>query len=107
MIKIDVLEYKVGLTGIELSEIQKYLEKYSEIEEARIFGSRATGKYKPASDVDIAIFGADVNSKTAGDVKADIEENSYLPYFFDIISYNDIIVPSLKEHIDLYGILFY
>lgn len=101
------LGLKSGLTASEIESIQKFMQKYTEIEEASVFGSRALGSYKEASDVDLALFGDGVSAKTAENLKFDIEEESYLPYFFDVISYNDITVPSLKEHIDRYGEVIY
>lgn len=104
---MDELSLKSGLTAQEIEEIAKYLGRYPEVEMAKVFGSRALGSYKEASDVDIAIFGAGVTNKIAGNLKYDIEEDSYMPYFFDVINYNDIKVTSLKEHIDKYGVVIY
>lgn len=104
---MENLPQNCGLTAQELEEIRRYIQKYPEIHTAKIFGSRALGTYKEASDVDIAIFGDGVTDKTARDLKFDLEEESYLPYFFDVISYNDITVPSLREHIDRHAVKIY
>ncbi len=45
---------KYGLEDYQLKTIIHYLEKKIEVEEAVLFGSRAIGTYKKASDVDIA-----------------------------------------------------
>jgi predicted nucleotidyltransferase len=47
------------------------------VEEAILFGSRALGTYKPASDVDIALKGEGVTSALAARLKFDIEEDTY------------------------------
>lgn len=97
----------MGLSEEEAVQIRGFISRHSEIEMAKIFGSRATGKYRPGSDVDIVIYGPGVDHDMALELKFDLEEESYLPYFFDVISYNDIRVPSLKHHIDDHGIVFY
>ena len=48
---------KYGLSENQLEEIISILQKYDEIEEAILFGSRVIGTYKKASDVDIVIKG--------------------------------------------------
>ena len=42
---------KYGLLERDLSYIKKGIEKFSEIEEVTLFGSRAMGNFKKASDV--------------------------------------------------------
>lgn len=46
-----------GLWESDLLAIRRVLEKYPEVRQALIFGSRAKGNYKPGSDVDIALKG--------------------------------------------------
>jgi predicted nucleotidyltransferase len=46
-----------GLTDAEITQVQTVLAKIPKLERAVIFGSRTTGKHKPNSDVDIALYG--------------------------------------------------
>jgi predicted nucleotidyltransferase len=46
---------KYGLSEKQLMEITSKLAEIPEIEEAVLFGSRAIGTYKEASDIDIAL----------------------------------------------------
>lgn len=94
---------KHGLTEKQLKEIITVLARYSQISEALIFGSRAMGNYKNGSDVDIALKG-DVCASDAVSVKHELEEETYLPFFFDVVAYNAISNQKLKEHIDIYGL---
>ena len=87
----------------DLRYIQEAIKKYSEIDEAIIFGSRAMGNYKKGSDVDIALKGQNVNRRTVTRLSDDLNEVYPLPYFFDVISYNDISNEELKKHIDSAG----
>lgn len=97
---------KFGLSDDQIRQVQTILSKYPAITEAVVFGSRAMGNYKEASDVDVALKG-DVTLSMVADVKYVLEEDTYLPFFFDIIAYGIINAPKLKEHIDKYGEVLY
>ena len=92
-----------GLSNKQMKEIKDILQQYQEVDKAVLFGSRAMGNYKKASDVDIAIMGKNANFSLAAKIKSHIEDDTYLPYFFDIISYNTIQSEELKQHIKIYG----
>ena len=91
----------------DLKYILKAVNKYSEIEEVIIFGSRAMGNYKKGSDVDIALNGEYVNRKIVCRLSDDLNEEYPLPYFFDVVNYNDISNEELKKHIDNAGKIVY
>jgi len=94
-----------GLTENEITILTDLLKKYSEIDTAIIFGSRALRTYTKGSDVDIALKG-NISSSTISSLRSDIDDTT-LPYFFDILDYASIKEPKLKEHIDKYGKIFY
>lgn len=50
-----------GLVDGDLSSIVRAISSFEEIEKATLFGSRAKGNYKSGSDIDIAIYGQDVD----------------------------------------------
>ena len=79
-----------GLLDRDIKYIIKALEQHDEIEKAVIFGSRAMGNYKKGSDVDIAIIGENVNRSIIYKLEDCLNEVYPLPYFFDIIQYNEI-----------------
>ena len=91
-----------GLSAKELSVITRILGKFPDIEEGILFGSRAMGKFKPGSDVDIALKGR-MTLQVVARVKALLEEESPLPYIFDVVDYYTIETPAFKEHIDMHG----
>jgi len=66
------------------------MQQFPEIEKAAIFGSRVKGNYKPGSDVDIAIWGNDISFSTLSRLHAILEEESPMPYFFDIVDYSHL-----------------
>lgn len=91
-----------GLTAKELQTVIDVLSQFPEIEEAVIFGSRALNRHRKGSDVDIALKGKNIDSVTAA-VAGLLNDESPLPYYFDIIDYHHIDNPDLKDHIDRVG----
>ncbi|OGU14163.1 MAG: hypothetical protein A2X61_07155 [Ignavibacteria bacterium GWB2_35_12] len=99
------MNQQFGLKDSDLEIILGVLAKFPQIEKAFIYGSRANNTYKPGSDIDIAIVG-DVRY-IAWDLSSELNEETLLPYHFDITDYNRIKEPALKEQIDKYGIVLY
>lgn len=96
---------KYGLTPKQLQEIEGILRAYPDIREVWLFGSRALGTYKEASDIDLAIKG-ELGSKTLLRLKDDFEESD-LPFFVDLVDYERITEPALKQHIDTHGVCIF
>lgn len=95
-----------GLTARDMGTIKGVLRKCPAITSVQIFGSRALSTYKPASDIDLAIMDSNVTDDDIAIIKQEFEESS-LPYFVDLIAYNQLNHDGLKEHIDAVGIPFY
>ena len=74
----------LGLSGKELATLTTVFKKFPGIQEAVLFGSRAMGTFKPGSDVDIALKGQ-VTLQDVARVKALLEEESTMPYLFDVV----------------------
>ena len=72
-----------GLSSTQLEDVIRAIKRCPEIEKAILFGSRAIGTFKKASDVDIAIMGLNANYFIASKLKHNLEEETYLPFFFD------------------------
>ncbi len=69
------------------------------IDKAYIFGSRAMENYKEGSDIDIAIFGEEVDFDTTNRLRGELNENLPIPYFFDAVNFKTIDNEELKKHI--------
>jgi predicted nucleotidyltransferase len=95
-----------GLSDRYINLIHNIISKYSEIQEAIIFGSRADGTNRESSDIDIAIKCEKNDFRIKGSLMSDFEE-SCLPYFVDVVAYNCTPNEKLKSHIDMYGVVFY
>lgn len=96
-----------GLSEADIEYIVGVIAKYKEIKKAVIFGSRAKGNYKAGSDIDIAIYGKDITIDTISSLHSLLEDESPLPYLFDIVDYTHLVHKELKEHIDRVGIVIY
>jgi predicted nucleotidyltransferase len=96
-----------GLKDEDLQNIIKVLQQHSEAEEAIIFGSRAKGNYKNGSDVDIALKGTTLDYKTTTEISYILNEETQMPYRFDVLNYYTISNKDLTEHINRTGISFY
>ncbi|MBP1593227.1 MAG: restriction endonuclease subunit [Bacteroidetes bacterium] len=97
---------KFGLEIQVIENIISVLEQHPKVDKAFVFGSRAKGNYRPDSDIDIAIKGNEITTDDIIAISVAIETIG-ITHKFDIIDYNSIKEPALKEHIDRVGIEFY
>lgn len=51
---------RFGIRDSIIEDIVNIIKEYKEVTRAVIFGSRARGDYKKASDIDIALFGEEL-----------------------------------------------
>ena len=92
-----------GLLNRDITSLQKAFREFPEIEKVVLFGSRAMGNFKKGSDIDIAISGEGITSRTVSKLSAILNEESPLPYFVEVIDYQILTNPELKQHIDQFG----
>lgn len=65
-----------------------------------LFGSCARGTHRPSSDVDLALKGQNLSIDTLAKLRYILEEETNLPYFFDIVIYDRVENEALKREID-------
>lgn len=97
---------KFGLTEKQFLLMINTIFSFTEIEKVLIFGSRATGIFKPASDIDLAVFGQKVKRTTINRLYSALDDLP-LPFMFDLLNYNQLTNESLKEKIDEQGQIFF
>lgn len=78
-----------------------------EVDEAIIFESRAKGNFRNGSDLDIAIKGRDLSFSAISNISYLLNEETLMPYRFDVLDYNMINNEDLKNHINRIGRIFY
>lgn len=99
---------RFGLDEKIVSDIIDIIKKYEEVTKVVIFGSRARGDYKKASDIDIALFGDELNSTINAKIFYEIED-LYMPYKVDLINFNTLGKENkireniLKEGVEIYA----
>lgn len=96
-----------GLIDGDLSSIVRAISSFEEIDKATLFGSRAKGNYKSGSDINIAIYGQEVNMHIVSKLHLLLEEQSLMPYMFDIVDGTHLGHEGLREHIDRVGQVIY
>jgi len=98
--------FKFGLTEKQFQLMINTISSFNEVETVLIFGSRAKGNFRPASDVDLAVFGEKVNRTTINRLSSALDDLP-LPFKFDVLDYNQLTNKSLKEKINEQGEVFF
>ena len=94
-------KFKYGLKNSQIEEIITKLNAF-DLTEIILFGSRARGNFRDNSDVDLALIG-NLTFLQITRIKAILEEETSLPYFFDVVEYNSLTNMELKNQIDQNG----
>lgn len=95
-----------GLTDKQLTQIQRVLARTPRLERAILFGSRAKGTNHPGSDVDLALLGESVTLRDRFRLDNELDDLD-LPFTFDLLLYDQLTNPALREHIDRVGVMLY
>ena len=98
---------KFGLLERDMDSIIAVLIKQPTVEKSFIFGSRAKGNFKKGSDVDLALKGKDLNFDVISQISYQLNEETKMPYNFDVLNYHTLEEPDLINHIDRIGIEIY
>ncbi len=88
-----------GIQQQHLNTIRDILQNTcAHIDRVDLFGSRATGKFRETSDIDLAIHG-DI-SEEEGDRLYTRFFESMIPHKIDVTVYGHVSYPPFKRHID-------
>ncbi|MGB5134896.1 MAG: nucleotidyltransferase domain-containing protein [Prochlorococcaceae cyanobacterium] len=63
-----------GLPDSAIASIRQVLASSPEVETAILYGSRALGRHRPASDIDLTLIGPRVSSGSLARVDADLDD---------------------------------
>ena len=94
-----------GLKRSVIQQMNAVFSRYSDIDKAVIYGSRAKGNYRNGSDIDITLFG-DLTHEQLNRIATDLD-SLCLPYTVDLSLYKYIDTPDLIDHIHRVGKIFY
>jgi predicted nucleotidyltransferase len=97
---------KYGLDDLVIEKICGIFTQFPTIHKAVLYGSRAKGNYKPGSDIDLCLFGENLNQTLLYRIEEALDD-LLLPYTFDLSDYYNLSNQDLINHIDRVGIIFY
>ena len=95
-----------GLTDREWNKLLALFASNERIEQAILYGSRAKDTFKPFSDVDITLVGADLSRKDLNQIYMEVDD-LLLPYQFDLSLFHSLNNKDLIDHIQRRGIVIY
>lgn len=98
---------RFGLSEVDLQKILFIIASNYKVKKAFIFGSRAKGNYKNGSDVDIALSGINIDLNDISKIASTLNEETNMPYMFDVLNYDKLSNTDLIAHIDTIGIQIY
>lgn len=92
-----------GLNCQSRSEIISVLASCEKVERAVLFGSRAMGTFRPASDVDLALFGEQLEARDLTSISFALEDLT-VPQHVDLLLFDQVGNETLREHIIQQGV---
>ncbi len=95
-----------GLPEQAIAAIQRVLARHPQVERAVLYGSRAMGRHRPGSDIDLTLVGPDLGASTLACIEAELDD-LLLPWMIDLSSCSDLSHPPLLEHIERVGQVLY
>lgn len=96
----------IGLDAKTLQKLQQLFAGYPNIAQVKLYGSRAKGSFHARSDIDLAVFGEDIDRFAIAAILMEVDESD-IPYQVDLQNYHELKNPSLIEHIDRVGVVIY
>ena len=94
-----------GLPPAILKQLLAVFSQYPDLTAVKLFGSYATGRATPRSDIDLATQGIQ-DRRRVGRLALDLEDLP-IPQKCDVQAYEGITYQPLKLHIDERGITIY
>jgi predicted nucleotidyltransferase len=95
-----------GLPERTLAIVRGILAGHPEVEKAIVYGSRAMGKHRKGSDIDLTLVGDRLDHGLLACIARQLED-SPIPYQVDLSLKAHIDNPNLLEHVARVGKVFY
>jgi len=92
-----------GLPDSAVAAIRQVLARHPEVEAAILYGSRALGRHRPASDIDLTLIGPAISAATLARIDAELDD-LLLPWMIDLSVLSAIRHPALLAHIERVGV---
>ena len=95
-----------GLRESDLEKIRTIFCAHPGVQRVVVYGSRAKGTHRPGSDIDLTLFGPDLNLAELLTIDLELDE-LLLPYRIDLSIHGQIASRELLEHIERVGKVLY
>ncbi len=96
----------IGLPETAIVAIQQVLASHPEVEAAILYGSRALGRHRPTSDIDLTLIGPAISAAAIARIDAELDD-LLLPWVIDLSALSAIRHPALLAHIERVGVELY
>jgi len=100
-------ENNIPLNPQYIASIISIAQRYEVIKKVVIFGSWAMGNAKRGSDIDLALFGKNIDQQTLTSFQIALEEETTIPHFFDMLHFESLSNTDLINHILEHGVQIY
>ncbi len=97
---------KYGLSLQTIEKLQNVFSKHPQVTKVVLYGSRAVGNFRNGSDIDLTMFGDDLDLKILYKIEDEIDD-LLLPYKIDISIFSHISNDDLVEQINKVGVIFF
>lgn len=98
---------RYGLKETTIQQICDVLARHPQVDKAVLYGSRAMGRFKNGSDIDITLFGGEGLTLQVLYKIMDEIDDLLLPYTFDLSVYSKLGDDDLIDHIKRVGVTFF
>lgn len=96
---------KYSLNDAAWDAINDVLQRFPQVEQALLYGSRATGRFRAGSDIDLAFVG-DIDLKTLLNIDVALDD-LLLPYKIDTVALERVRDEGFKARVLATGIPIY
>ena len=101
----DFTPVEFGLQPHQINMIRRVFERFPQIQEVWIYGSRSRGDFGRASDIDLCLKDP-VDFGTYSQIFGQLDE-LFIPFKFDLVRFDELENEKLKENIRREGQVFY
>ena len=90
---------EIDLTAVQRHVLKTVFARFADrLDVVGVYGSRVQARARPGSDIDLVVYGT-VTDRDLSDMRHDLEDSD-LSIFADVIAYDRIEHPKLREQID-------
>jgi len=96
-------------SGLPLTAVEKINAVFAchpQVDKVVLYGSRAKGNYKNGSDIDLTLYGHELNQNILLKIIGELDD-LLLPWMIDLSIFSTLDHDNLRDHIERVGVIFY